>query len=381
MMSTTPRPRLFLSPPHLGGSEERFVAEAFRTNWVAPLGPNVDGFERAFADYLGVPGAAALSSGTAALHLALLLAGVGPGDLVLVSDLTFVASVNPIRYVGAEPVLIDSDRATWNLDPALVEEAIRALEREGHRPKALVAVHLYGLLADLEPMQRVCREHGVTLIEDAAEALGARYGDKHAGTLGAIGIYSFNGNKIITTSGGGMLVAQDPALVARARFLATQARDPAPHYQHSALGFNYRMSNVVAGVGRGQMEVLEQHVAARIANYCYYCKEIGDWPGVSMMPAPPFGRNTHWLTCCLIDPQRFGCDRSTVLQRLDREFNIEARPVWKPMHLQPLYAQARHFGGAVAEELFERGLCLPSGSAMTDADRQRVVEALDVCRS
>jgi len=376
---TTDRKRIFLSVPHLSGREEVFVREAFQTNWVAPLGPNVDAFEQALATFLGVEEVAALSSGTAALHLALVLAGVGPGDLVIVSDLTFVATVNPIRYVGARPVLVDSDEATWNLDPHLLAHALKDLAARGERAKALVVAHLYGICADMDPILDLCREYGVTVIEDAAEALGATYHGRAAGTLGDFGVFSFNGNKVITTSGGGALAARDPQQVRRARFLATQARDPAPHYQHSVLGYNYRMSNVVAGIGRGQMEVLEQRIAARRANFDFYRRTIGRLPGVRMMPAPAYGRHLHWLSCCTVDPAEFGCDREAIRLRLDREYDIETRPVWKPMHLQPLYEGARCYGGSVGERLFERGLCLPSSSSLSAEDLRRVAAAFESC--
>lgn len=384
---TGARRRILLSVPHMSGREEAYVREAFATNWVAPLGPNVDAFEAALADFLGggeeggqgEVEVAALSSGTAALHLALVLAGVGPGDLVLASDLTFVATVNPIRYVGATPVLVDADEATWNLDPHLLEEALRDLDRQGKRPRALVVAHLFGVCADMDPILALCRERGVVVIEDAAEALGATYRGRPAGTMGDFGVFSFNGNKVITTSGGGALTARDPALVRRARFLATQARDPAPHYQHSVLGYNYRMSNVVAGVGRGQMEVLRERVEARRANFAFYCGTVGRLPGVRMMPSPAYGRHLHWLSCCTIAPDEFGCDRTVVMTRLDREHDIETRPVWKPMHLQPLYSDARCYGGSVGERLFEHGLCLPSSSSLTQEDLARVAAAVEAC--
>ncbi len=363
----------------MSGREEKYVREAFETNWVAPLGPNVDAFEAALAAFLGVPEVAALSSGTAALHLALVLAGVGSGDRVLVSDLTFVATVNPIRYVGAIPVLLDADEETWNMDPRLLEEALRDLDRRGVRPKALVVAHLFGICADMAPLLQLCREHGIVVIEDAAEALGATYRGRPAGTLGDFGVFSFNGNKVITTSGGGALTARDPSLVRQARFLATQARDPAPHYEHSVMGYNYRMSNVLAGIGRGQMEVLPERVEARRANFAFYCDTVGRLPGVRMMPSPAYGRHLHWLSCCTMDPDAFGCDRDTLMQRLDREHDIETRPVWKPMHLQPLYAGTLCYGGTVGERLFRTGLCLPSSSSLTREDLLRVAQAVEAC--
>jgi dTDP-4-amino-4,6-dideoxygalactose transaminase len=383
----------------MGGAEFEFVREAFATNWIAPVGPHVDAFEREFAATVGSPSAVALSSGTAAIHLALRLLGVGPGDEVFCSDLTFAASANPIVYQGARPVFIDSDRATWNMDPAQLEAALRDRAARGRLPKAAILVHLYGQPGDIDAIAALCARYEVPLIEDAAEALGAVYyrkakspelnaerlapgagrsatGDERRGmapgTRGIFGIYSFNGNKIITTSGGGMLVSKDPALTAKARFLATQARDPAPHYQHSEIGFNYRMSNVVAGIGRGQLRVLDDRVEARRRNFEAYESALSGLPGLAFMPEAPGTHATRWLTCVLIDPDRFGADRETLREALAAE-NIEARPVWKPMHLQPVFAGCACYGGDVGADLFERGLCLPSGSNLTDEERARVV--------
>jgi len=363
--------RVFLSPPHLSGLEEQYVANAFATNWITPLGPHVDEFEKEFAAAIGAEHAVALSSGTAAVHLALLLAGVGPGDEVLVSTLTFVASVNPIVYLGATPVFIDSDRASWNMDPALLEEALDVRARRGRLPRAVVVVHLYGQSADLDAIAAVCARYGVALIEDAAEALGATYRGRAPGTTGITGVFSFNGNKIITTGGGGMLVSADRSLIAHARKLATQARDPAPHYEHSEMGFNYRLSNVLAAIGRGQLRVLSERVAARRRNFAFYSAALGDMPGIEFMPEAPWGTHTRWLTTLTIDPDDFGADTETVRLALEAE-GIEARPVWKPMHLQPLYAHAPVVGGAIANDLFARGLCIPSGSNLTEIDRERV---------
>jgi dTDP-4-amino-4,6-dideoxygalactose transaminase len=367
--------RIYLSSPHMGALEEAFVAEAFATNWIAPLGPHVDAFEREFAEAVGSSHAAALSSGTAALHLALILAGVQPGDEVMVSTLTFSASVNPIVYCGARPVFVDSERASWNMDPALLEEALAARAKAGRLPRAVVLVHLYGQSADIRPILEVCERYGVALVEDAAEALGATYRGRAPGTFGQSGIFSFNGNKIITTSGGGMLVSEDEALIAHARKLATQARDPAPHYQHSEIGYNYRMSNVLAGIGRGQLRVLEDRVAARRRNFDRYVEALGDRPGIEFMPEASWGRHTRWLTCITIDPASFGVDREAVRLALEAE-NIEARPVWKPMHLQPVFAAFDRIGESVSEELFEKGLCLPSGSNLNDSDVDRVIEVV-----
>lgn len=377
---TSPSPdRIYLSPPHQGSEEARLVADAMASNWLAPVGPDLDAFEREFETVVGTPNAVAVSSGTAALHLALLLAGVGRGDLVLVSTLTFVASVNPILYLGAEPVFVDSERRSWNMDPDLLVEALESLSRRGRRPKAVVLVHLYGQSADIDPIVEACRRHDVLLIEDAAEALGATYRGRAPGTFGAFGVFSFNGNKIITTSGGGMLVSQDPGMASHARKLSTQAREPALHYEHTEVGYNYRMSNVLAALGRGQLGVLEDRVQARRRNFEDYETSLGDLPGVAFMPEAPWGRSTRWLTCLTIDPDEFGTDRTTVIERLSSE-NIEARPVWKPMHRQPVFRDVECAGGDVADDLFTRGLCLPSGSALTSAQRARVVKIVrDAC--
>ncbi len=372
-MHGSDRKRVYLSPPHMGELEEGFVADAFASNWVAPLGPHVDAFEREFAEAVGAPHAVALSSGTAALHLALLLSGVGPGDEVVVSTLTFSASVNPIVYLGGRPVLVDSERSSWNLDPDLLAQALEDGARAGRLPKAVVVVHLYGQTADMDRIRPLLERYGVALIEDAAEALGADHRGRAPGTLGRAGIFSFNGNKMITTSGGGMLVTDSGDLAAHARKLATQARDPAPHYEHSEIGYNYRLSNVCAAIGRGQLRVLASRVAARRANFDFYRRELGGLPGVEMMPEAPWGTHSRWLTCLTIDPEAFGADREAVRLALEAE-DIEARPVWKPMHLQPVFAGARCYGGDVAADLFDRGLCLPSGSSLAPEDRARVVE-------
>jgi dTDP-4-amino-4,6-dideoxygalactose transaminase len=364
--------RLYLSPPHMSGAEQEFLAEAFASNWIAPLGPHVDAFEREFCAAVGCDHAAALSSGTAALHLGLLLSGVESGDEVLVSTFTFSASVNPIIYVGARPVFVDAERRSWNLDPALVAEVIESRARSGRPPKAVVVVHLYGQAADLAPILEVCDRHGVAVVEDAAESLGATYRGRSPGTFGRVGAFSFNGNKIITTSGGGMLVSSDGELVAHARKLATQARDPGAHYQHTEVGYNYRLSNVLAAIGRGQLPVLEDRVTARRRNFDQYVRALGELPGIEFMPEAPWGRHTRWLTTLTIDPVAFGADREQVRQALEAD-QIEARPLWKPMHLQPVFGRHEVVGGAVAEGLFERGLCLPSGSAMSEHDLERVV--------
>jgi pyridoxal phosphate-dependent aminotransferase EpsN len=369
-----PAHRIYLSPPHLGSEELRHVGEAFASNWITALGPEVDAFEQEFGQATGALHAAALSSGTAALHLALRCLGVGQGDEVLCSTLTFVASANPILYERAVPVFVDSDATTWNMDPALLAAELDAAARRGRLPRAVMLVHLYGQSADLDPILAACERHGVPLIEDAAEALGATYRGVSPGTRGRFGAFSFNGNKIITTAGGGMLVGQDPAEIEEVRRLASQARDPAPHYEHSRLGFNYRMSNVLAAIGRGQLSVLGQRVAARRRNFAVYEKALGRVPGLSFMPEAPYGLASRWLTVVRIDPTEFGATAEDVRQHLERA-NVESRPVWKPMHLQPLFAKCRRVGGRVAEDLFRQGLCLPSGSALADRDRDRVIEA------
>jgi dTDP-4-amino-4,6-dideoxygalactose transaminase len=364
--------RIFLSPPHMGDLEQKYVAEAFASNWIAPLGPHVESFQREFAATVGVSHSLATVSGTAALHLALQLVGVGQGDDVFVSTLTFAASVNPIRYLGATPVLVDSERDSWNIDPDLVAQAMRERAKIGKLPKALIVVHLYGQSANLDPIVECCREYEVPLIEDAAEALGATYKGRPVGTFGRAGVFSFNGNKIITTSGGGMLVSEDRRLISHAFKLATQARDPAPYYEHSQVGYNYRMSNVLAGIGRGQLRMLSERVAARRRNFEFYSAALGDMPGIEFMPEASWGTHTRWLTTAIITPGEFGIDRDELRQRLDAA-NIEARPVWKPMHLQPIYRDCAALGGAVAEDLFRRGLCLPSGSSLSADDLERVV--------
>jgi pyridoxal phosphate-dependent aminotransferase EpsN len=365
--------RIYLSPPHMGPDEQALVAEAFRDNWIAPLGPHVDGFEREFETAIGGTHAVALSSGTAALHLALIIAGVGPGDAVLVSSLTFAASVNPIVYLGATPHLIDSEADSWNMDPALLEAALEDLHRKGKKPKAVIAVHLYGQMADILQIQQICDRYEVLLIEDAAEALGSTCEGRSAGTFAPFSIFSFNGNKMITTSGGGMLVARDPDHAAHARKLATQARDQAPHYEHSEIGYNYRLSNVLAAIGRGQLRVLPERVAARRRNFQRYEQLLGDLPGLRFMAEAPWCTHSRWLTTLTIDPQHFGASREDVRLALESQ-NIESRPVWKPMHLQPVYRDAPVTGGAVSAALFEYGLCLPSGSSLSEHELERVAE-------
>ena len=369
---------ILLSPPHLGEQELAYVREAFDTNWIAPVGPHVDAFEAEFCQTIGAGYGAAVSSGTSALHLALRLAGVGSGDEVFCSTLTFVATANPIVYLGATPVFVDSDRTSWNMDPNLLEAAIEQRAKRGSKlPKAVVLVHLYGQSGDIDPILAVCDRYDITLIEDAAESLGATYKGRSPGTFGLMGIFSFNGNKIITTSGGGMLVTDRLELAQQARFLATQARDPAPHYQHSHIGYNYRLSNVLAGIGRGQLQVLADRVEARRLNFKRYTNRLGELPGIELMPEADYGSASRWLTCLTVNPLEFGCDREAIRLALATA-NIESRPVWKPLHLQPVFADCECIGGSVAEALFATGLCLPSGSRMTEADCDQVTNL--ICR-
>jgi dTDP-4-amino-4,6-dideoxygalactose transaminase len=367
--------RLYLSPPYLSGEEQAFVQEALASGWIAPLGPQVEAFEREFAETVGVPYALALSSGTAALHLALIEAGVQAGDEVAVSTLTFAASAFPILYLGARPVFIDSEYQSWNMDPNLLAEWLQGRERRGSLPKAVVLVHLYGQSASIQPVLELCQRYGIALVEDAAEALGATYYGKAPGTFGLAGIFSFNGNKIITTSGGGMLVSHDERLIAHARKLATQAREPFPYYEHAEVGYNYRMSNLLAAVGRAQLRTLEQRVQKRRWIFDQYRLRLQNLPGIQFMPEAPWGQCSRWLSVILIDSNEFGATPETVRLALEAE-NIEARPVWKPLHSQPVFVGYEVVGGAVAEDLFRRGLCLPSGTGMTEADIERVVEVV-----
>jgi pyridoxal phosphate-dependent aminotransferase EpsN len=367
-------PRVYLSVPHMGESEERYVREAFASNWLSTVGPNLDAFEAALAARIGLP-SVALASGTAAIHLGLRLLGVGPGDEVVVSDLTFAASVNPVRYLGATPVLVDSAADTWNMSPALLAEALADGARRGRPPRAVVVVHLYGQCADMEPILAACRRHDVPVLEDAAEALGATYKGRAAGSMGDVAAFSFNGNKIVTTTGGGALVAKRREWVDKARFWSTQARDPGVAYHHTELGYNYRMSNVLAGIGRGQLEVLDERVRQRRAVWARYRDAFAGVPGISPMPQAEYGLHTNWLSCFLVDPDAFGASRDDVIAALARR-DVEARPLWKPMHLQPLYRECTRYGGDIGAHLFERGLCLPSSSSLTRADQELVVETV-----
>lgn len=369
--------QILLSTPHMGSAEREFVEEAFRTNWIAPLGPNVDGFEQELAALVGVKYAAALSSGTAAIHLGLILMGVTKGDKVFCSTLTFSASANPIVYQGAEPVFIDSDEKSWNMSPEALESAFATATQEGWMPKAVIVVNLYGQSADMDRLVGICDAYGVPVLEDAAESLGALYKGKASGSFGKVGVYSFNGNKIITTSGGGMLVSDDKELIEKARFLATQARDPAPHYQHSHIGYNYRMSNILAGIGRGQLKVLKQRVEARRAVFHAYKNALSDLHEIEWMPEPEWSHSTHWLTACVIHPTS-EVGKQELIRRLSEEL-IEARALWKPMHLQPVFSHCRFFSHSeesVSQRLFDHGVCLPSGSNMSELQIERIVDSI-----
>ena len=370
------KPRIHLSSPHaISPSERRYLLDAFDSNWIAPLGPHIDAFEKEFAHKIGAKHAVALSSGTAAIHLGLKLLGVAPDDDVLCSTLTFSATVNPIRYLNANPVFIDSEPKTWNMDPQLLADELKERASINRLPKAIIVVDLYGQCAEYEPIQEICDRYEIPILEDAAEALGASYQGKQAGLFGKIGIFSFNGNKIITTSGGGMLVTDNADWAEKVRFWATQSRDPAPHYQHSEIGYNYRLSNLCAAVGRGQLETLEERIRLRRLNYEYYRNRLEHLPGLEFMPEPNGHFANRWLTCCTIDPHAFGCSREEIRLALAAE-NIESRPVWKPMHIQPVFSMYPVRGGEVSETLFENGLCLPSGSILTEDNLDNVVTTI-----
>ncbi len=372
--------KIWLSSPHLTGEEQKYVNEAFKTNWVAPLGPNVNGLEQDICDYTGAKACSALSSGTGAIHLALIMLGVEEGDEVLCSSFTFSATVNPIRYQKAIPVFVDSEKDTWNMSPKLLEEAIkdRIEKSKGksqkakviNKPKAIILVHLYGMPSKMNELMAIANKYKIPVIEDAAEAIGATYHDKAMGTIGEIGIYSFNGNKIITTSGGGAMVSNNPKYIKQATFLATQARDEAPHYQHSQIGYNYRMSNIVAGIGRGQMEVLNDRVKARRKVFEFYKKELSSFDNITFVEEPEGFYANRWLTTILTDSF---ATREKIRLALEKE-NIESRPLWKPMHLQPVFQEFPAYTNGTSEDLFERGLCLPSGSNLKKEDLNRVVE-------
>lgn len=374
IVKTTLTPtKIWLSSPHMGGNELTYVHEAFDTNWVAPLGPNVNAFEKAIEDELGNNvHAAALSSGTGAIHLGLELLGVGLGDEVLCQSFTFSASANPILYLGATPVFIDSERDSWNMNPELLRKAIENRIRQNKKPKAIIAVHLYGMPYNVDAVKAVAEEFGIPVLEDSAEALGSTYKGIPCGTFGNIGILSFNGNKIITTSGGGALVTKDKKIRDKAVFLATQARDDAPHYQHSHVGYNYRMSNVLAGIGRGQMEILADRVTSRRNNYDFYLQELGCQNDITFLPEPKDFFSNRWLSCILTSSY----DMREMLRNALLEENIESRPLWKPLHLQPVFRTCEQFMDGTSEDLFNRGLCLPSGSNLEKEDLERVVATI-----
>jgi dTDP-4-amino-4,6-dideoxygalactose transaminase len=416
-------PRLFLSPPHLGGDELAFVHDAFASNYIAPLGPMVDAFEQEFAANTGIPHCLALSSGTAAMHLALRELGVGPGDEVIASSLTFIGSVTPVAFLGADLVFLDSDRATWNLDPCLLAEELAASAQRGKLPKVVIPTDLYGQCADLNQIRAICEPYNIPVVADAAEAMGARYQEnehptsniqhptsnggsviqqasaengqvplnretissqtpvwRHSGYGAKAAVFSFNGNKIITTSGGGMLASHDERLIAHARKLSQQAREPAAHYEHTEIGYNYRLSNILAAIGRGQLRVLDERVAAKRRIFEHYRELLAGLPGIEFMPEATHSRSNRWLTVILIDPAHFGATNEQIRLVLEAD-NIESRPIWKPMHLQPVFNGCRVRGGAVSERLFSTGLCLPSGTAMTDSDLERVAGIIRRCKS
>ncbi len=367
--------RIYLSPPDVSDVERKLLLAAFDSNWVAPVGPDLDAFEGQVAELVGVRHAVALSSGTAALHLALIAAGVHRGDTVLVPSFTFAATANAVRYLGARPVFLDSTPTSWNVDPELVADELRIRAAEDRLPRAVITVDMYGQCADYDPLLAACDRYGVALIEDAAEALGATYRGRAAGSFGLAGVLSFNGNKIATTGGGGMLVTDDGRVATQARHLATQAREPVPHYEHRTVGYNYRLSNLLAAIGRGQVQRLDELVAARRETNRFYRTALGDLAGLTFMPVAEYGVPNWWLTCLLVDADTFGATRDEILAALGAQ-NIEARPTWKPMHLQPVFQDCVARGGAVSADLFRRGLCLPSGSALTDADRTRITAAV-----
>ncbi|WP_307838163.1 aminotransferase class I/II-fold pyridoxal phosphate-dependent enzyme [Bacillus cereus group sp. N21] len=379
MVYSQEKTRIYLSAPHMSGNEQKYIGEAFDMNWIAPLGPNVDAFESELSSHVGVLDAAAVSSGTSAIHLALRLLDVRDGDTVFCSSLTFIASANPILYLGAKPVFIDSELETWNMSPQALERALRDANEKGILPKAVIVVNLYGQSAKMDEILSLCDTYNVPVVEDAAESLGSSYKGKASGTFGKFGVYSFNGNKIITTSGGGMLVSNDVEALRKARFLATQARDPAPHYQHSEVGYNYRMSNILAGVGRAQLQVLRDRVQARRKIFDRYYQELSHIPGVQFMPELEDTYSNRWLTVLTVDEEKIGVSIQTLLKQLENE-NIEARPVWKPLHMQPLFEGITYYSHSeredIARKLFETGLCLPSGSGMTEQDQARVITCI-----
>jgi len=372
-------PKIWLSLAHMSGQEQKYIQEAFDTNWVVPLGPNVDGFERDLEDFLGLERGrvVALSAGTAAIHLALVQLGVTRDDEVICQSFTFSASANPITYQGARPVFVDSEPETWNMDPVLLRKAIEdRMAKTGKKPKAIIPVHLYGMPAKIHEITSIANEYQIPVLEDAAEALGAEYKGQKCGTFGEFACLSFNGNKMITTSGGGALVCRTAEEAKRTKFFATQARDNAPHYQHSKIGYNYRMSNICAGIGRGQMYVLEDHIKARCSNHAFYKEQLKDFPGISFLVNPNSDfQSNHWLTCIIIEPSVAGFTREDLRLKMEGA-NIETRPLWKPMHLQPVFKECPYYGDNVSEGLFDKGLCLPSGPLLTQEDLERVIDVV-----
>jgi dTDP-4-amino-4,6-dideoxygalactose transaminase len=368
--------KIWLSPPHQSGKELKYIQDALNSNYLAPLGPYVDAFERNLSSYVGVNHAAALSSGTAALHLALILLGIGPGDVVICPTFTFAASANPILYQKATPVFIDSEELTWNICPDVLEQAIKYYINKGKKPKAIIGVHIYGMPLQLNEVLSLCTKYEIPFIEDAAEALGSSYEGKKLGSFGQIGILSFNGNKIITTSGGGALLSNDESLIKKARFLASQAKDEALHYQHSEIGYNYRLSNISAAIGVAQLEVIEERVKSRRANFDFYKKTLSKLPGISFQHEPLDSYSNRWLSCILIDPKLSGEITWEHIHRNLAKQNIESRPLWKPLHLQPVFKDALYFGGNVADGLFEQGICLPSGSGLDEEDLSHVCKSI-----
>lgn len=377
-MSVDRSRRIYLSPPHMGGSEQKFVEQAFESNFIAPLGPQVNGFEEDFSKISGYAHCAALTSGTAAMHLALRILEVGKGDVVIASDLTFIGSVSPVTFLDAEPVFIDADRKSWNMDPDLLAKAVESCIAEGRKPKAVIPTDLYGQCADYDRILEILEPHSIPLVIDAAESVGSTYKDRFAGKGAFAAVYSFNGNKIITTSGGGMLASDDEEVISKARWLSQQAREPKPYYEHNEIGYNYRMSNVVAAIGRGQLEVLGDRVRRKRDIFDYYKTKLGNVSGLSFMPEADYGRCNRWLTVMQIDAEAFGATPEQVRLALE-EVNIESRPVWNPMHRQPVFSNCRIFGGGVGEDLFEHGLCLPSGTALTEEDLDHIVSTILNC--
>ncbi|MDQ0270934.1 DegT/DnrJ/EryC1/StrS family aminotransferase [Cytobacillus purgationiresistens] len=371
--------KIYLSPPHLTGKENTYIQEAIEKNWIAPLGHNVDGFEEEIAKYTGVSGAAAVNSGTAAIHLALSLLNVKAGDIVFCSTFTFVASANPILYLGAEPVFIDSEPDTWNMSPSALVRAFQQAEREGILPKAVIVVHLYGQMAKMDEILEICNQYNVPIIEDAAESLGSTYKGKQSGTFGKYGTFSFNGNKIITTSGGGMLISDDVTAIEKARFLASQARDPARHYQHSEVGYNYRLSNILAGMGRAQLQELDEKIRLKRSIFSRYKDELSFIPGIQFMPDLEYTISNRWLSVMTVNEKATGLSISDMIMALEKE-NIEARAVWKPLHLQPLFKGKRYYSHQeeinVSEAIFTSGICLPSGTALTIEEQYRVINSI-----